>query len=527
MSDTEAPAASSQDLERRLATILCADVAGYSRLMGEDEERTVRVFRGHREIFEALVAQHRGRIFNTAGDALLAEFSSAVEAVRCATDIQAALRTRNEHLAPEERMQFRIGINLGDVIVQGGDLLGDGVNVAARIQQGTEPGGICISGSVYEQIQNKLSLDFKLLGEMPYKNISKPIRTYTINEGAAITAPARKVRPAIAGGIAAAVAALAAAGWWGYGQLEEQRAEKARVQAELEAQRKVASDAQHAAEEAKREAQLQAQTQIAQDALRRAQEERNRVEQDRKLLETERKAAESAKAAAPAIATKFDGTYDGRICNQVRDKAPTCWPVVLVVREGVAQGGWVSPNSKRTATVNGAIASDGAVHVNLAAFTPKGEATEAQLAGQVASGEITAAGKWGWGGTVTAEWHHAAALVPAAASKKAPGAARYDGTYNGRLCNHLPDDHKRCWNADLVVRKGVVEASWLSRTKNTATAHGTIGDDGTVRLTLNAWNPRGDPTDAQIEGRVAGETVDASGKWSDGTAVTGKWLRAP
>src|SRR5262249_31715238 len=191
-------------------------------------------------------------------DALLAEFSSAVEAVRCATDIQAALRTRNEHLAPGERMQFRIGINLGDVIVQGGDLLGDGVNVAARIQQGTEPGGICISGSVYEQIQNKLSLDFKLLGEMPYKNIAKPIRTYTINDGAAVTGPARTVRPVMAGAIAAAVAALAATSWWGYGQIEEQRAEKARVQAELETQRKAASDAQHAVEEAKRDAQLQA-----------------------------------------------------------------------------------------------------------------------------------------------------------------------------------------------------------------------------------------------------------------------------
>src|SRR5437868_3743349 len=121
------PSNATPDIQRRLATILCADIAGYSRMMGENEERTVRVFRGHREVFESLVGQHRGRIFNTAGDALLAEFSSAVEAVRCATDIQAALRSRNEHLPADERMQFRIGINLGDVILQGGDLLGDGV----------------------------------------------------------------------------------------------------------------------------------------------------------------------------------------------------------------------------------------------------------------------------------------------------------------------------------------------------------------------------------------------------------------
>src|ERR1035438_522157 len=133
---------SDQPIERRLATILCADIAGYSQMMSTNEERTVRVFRGHREIFESLVKMHRGRIFNTAGDALLAEFNSAVEAVRCATEIQAALRTRNDHLPPEEKMQFRMGINLGDVIIQGGDLLGDGVNVAARIQSSTAPGGI-------------------------------------------------------------------------------------------------------------------------------------------------------------------------------------------------------------------------------------------------------------------------------------------------------------------------------------------------------------------------------------------------
>src|SRR6266542_4111996 len=121
-----------QPIERRLATIMMADVAGYSRMMGENEERTVTVMRGHREIFDGLLRAHRGRVFNTAGDSILAEFASAVEAVRCATEIQTALRTRNEHLVPEQRMWFRIGINLGDIIVQSGDLLGDGVNVAAR-----------------------------------------------------------------------------------------------------------------------------------------------------------------------------------------------------------------------------------------------------------------------------------------------------------------------------------------------------------------------------------------------------------
>src|SRR5271154_6517907 len=183
------------DLERKLATILSADVAGYSRLMAEDEEHTLRTFRGHKEVFEKLVELHRGRIFNTAGDAILAEFGSAVEAVRCATDIQAALRTRNDQLPPSRQVRFRMGINLGDVMLHGQDLLGDGVNVAARLQTAAEPGGICISGSVHDQISNKLSLSFQSLGEMNFKNIQQPIRTFSItdveNQG---TLPSRKPR---------------------------------------------------------------------------------------------------------------------------------------------------------------------------------------------------------------------------------------------------------------------------------------------------------------------------------------------
>ncbi len=174
----------SQVVERKLVTILSADVAEYSRLMAENEEEAVRTFRGHKAVFESLIATHRGRIFNTAGDAILAEFASAVEAVRCATEIQAALRTRNDQLAPSRRLIFRIGVNLGDVMLQGSDLLGDGVNVAARIQAGSQPGGICISGSVYDQVRNKLSLSFRSMGERSYKNIPQAVRTYSIAESA-------------------------------------------------------------------------------------------------------------------------------------------------------------------------------------------------------------------------------------------------------------------------------------------------------------------------------------------------------
>jgi class 3 adenylate cyclase len=180
VADTDSPA--TLDLERRLAMILSADVAGYSRLMAEDEEQALRVFRGHSEVFNKLVTLHRGRVFNTAGDAILAEFGSAVEAMRCATEIRAALRTRNDQLPHDRQVRFRIGVNLGDVMVQGEDLLGDGVNVAARLQTAAEPGGVCISGGVYDQIRNKLSLSFKPLGELNYKNIPQAVRTFAIAE---------------------------------------------------------------------------------------------------------------------------------------------------------------------------------------------------------------------------------------------------------------------------------------------------------------------------------------------------------
>ncbi|HEV2549804.1 MAG TPA: adenylate/guanylate cyclase domain-containing protein [Stellaceae bacterium] len=222
---TETATPPTEPVERKLATILSADVAEYSRLMAEDEEQTLRTFRAHRGIIDSLIAAHRGRIFNTAGDAVLAEFASAVEAVRCATEVQAALRTRNEQLPPPRQVKFRLGINLGDVMVQGDDLLGDGVNVAARLQAAAEPGGICISGSVYDQIRNKLSLSFKSLGEQSFKNIPQPVRTFTITESADQGAlPSRRFPPLHAPALpwlaAAALAVLAiSAGYWLYARM--------------------------------------------------------------------------------------------------------------------------------------------------------------------------------------------------------------------------------------------------------------------------------------------------------------------
>ena len=247
MADTDSPA--TLDLERRLATILSADVAGYSRLMAEDEEQTLRVFRGHSEVFNKLVTLHRGRVFNTAGDAILAEFGSAVEAMRCATEIQAALRTRNDQLPHDRQVRFRIGVNLGDVMVQGEDLLGDGVNVAARLQTAAEPGG------VYDQIRNKLSLSFKPLGELNYKNIPQAVRTFAIAEAeglGALPSPVSqntKRRPGfpIWAVSAAALLLIFGGGFWAYSDHQRTTAEIAR-QAQLAAEKRVAEQARQEAE---------------------------------------------------------------------------------------------------------------------------------------------------------------------------------------------------------------------------------------------------------------------------------------
>jgi class 3 adenylate cyclase/tetratricopeptide (TPR) repeat protein len=167
-----------QEVKRKLTAILSADVKGYSRLMGQDEERTVRTLNAYRGIMRSLIQQHRGRVVDTPGDNLLAEFASVVDAVQCAVEIQQVLRAKNAVLPENRRMEFRIGINLGDVIEEGDSIYGNGVNIASRLEGLAEAGGICISGSAYEQIEDKLPLRYDYLGEHQVKNIAKPVRVY-------------------------------------------------------------------------------------------------------------------------------------------------------------------------------------------------------------------------------------------------------------------------------------------------------------------------------------------------------------
>jgi adenylate cyclase len=171
-------------VERRLAAILAVDVVGYSRLMGEDEEGTLAALRAvRRELVDPKIAEHRGRIVKTTGDGLLVEFASVVDAVRCAVEVQREMIARNAAAPAERRIEFRMGINVGDIIIEDGDIFGDGVNIAARLEALAEPGGICLSGAAHEQVRDRLDVAFDDLGEQQVKNITRPVRTYGVALG--------------------------------------------------------------------------------------------------------------------------------------------------------------------------------------------------------------------------------------------------------------------------------------------------------------------------------------------------------
>src|SRR5262245_21800934 len=166
---------------RRLAAILAADVAGYSRLIGADQEGTLSRLRGHRrDLIDPKISEYRGRIVKTTGDGLLAEFASVVDALRCAIEVQHGMAERSAGTPAEQRIAFRIGINVGDIVVEGGDLYGDGVNVAARLEGLAEPGGVCVSGRVLEDVRGKLDLAFEDLGEQKLKNIAWPVGVHRV-----------------------------------------------------------------------------------------------------------------------------------------------------------------------------------------------------------------------------------------------------------------------------------------------------------------------------------------------------------
>jgi class 3 adenylate cyclase len=488
--DTLDSASGASPVERRLATILMADVFGYSRMMGEDEERTVRTLRGHREVFDELLKAHRGRIFNTAGDAVLAEFPSAVEAVRCATEIQTALRTRNEHLPEEQRMWFRIGINLGDVIVQGGDLLGDGVNVAARIQAIAEPGGVTISGSVYDQIQNKLTLQIKQLGEKTFKNIALPVRTFSIGDSDGSPRPigarwrATRKGPIMAtAAVLVGLIAIVATGYWLYRDYGLRVADEARraeqVRRDADAQRK-AEQEKAAAETAQKEIQLRAELQSAKDALTQAEASKRKAEQDRMVAELAQREAKLQGDLRVAKEALQKAEANEKKADEERKAAATAMRAAEVAQKAAAAEPAAAPSDARAAPVAGG--------------SPRPMA--------------------------------AAPKIETADDK---GPDRFDGMYAGRMCSINRDGTPRCWPVALMVQHATLSAAWPSSySTELARAKGTIAPDGTVEVAITGFSPRdGTPLPGTARGRWANDTIKVSGTWSNGAPVNANWTRAP
>jgi len=211
-----------EDFRRKLTAVLSADAVGYSRLMGDNEEATVRTLTAYREVITALIQQHNGIVLDSPGDNLLAEFVSVVDSVQCAVAVQKEITARNDHLPENRRMQFRIGINLGDVIQEGERIYGDGVNIAARLEGLAEPGGICISKTAFDHIESKLPYGYDFIGDQIVKNIAKPVAAYrvlmdprvTVGGKAIYKKPAALRRKPILVGVVAVLLLAAAVGIW-------------------------------------------------------------------------------------------------------------------------------------------------------------------------------------------------------------------------------------------------------------------------------------------------------------------------
>jgi class 3 adenylate cyclase len=424
-----------QSLERKLATIVSADVAEFSRLMGEDEEQTLRTFRGHKQVFESLVAMHRGRIFNTAGDAILAEFGSAVEAVRCATDIQAALRTRNDQLQPSRQVRFRIGINLGDVMVQGQDLLGDGVNVAARLQTAAEPGGICISGSVHDQIRNKLSLSFQSLGEKNFKNIQQPVRTFSITDaeghGALPSPKPGAARSGWAKWIAAGLLlVVAGGGYWAYTLNQRSKAQHApaiatTVQPEATPRETPKPSVEENTTERPKQTPAPAHPVAANvsSAARTPEPPPASVAPVAKTTEAPHpappnesaKRSASAAAAAPTVSAGRDGAYSGPICfGKTLTEPVRCFRAQGTISGSKITGQWpVGKDTGITMFLAGDVSASGDVKIEMHSEKADGSRlVTINLTGTLHDQLLDATGSFLRRRSATLNWHKSSPTAP-------------------------------------------------------------------------------------------------------------------
>ena len=400
----------STPIKRKLAAILAADVAGYSRLMEADEEGTLRLLAAHRTDVDSIIALHDGRVVNTAGDSVLAEFTSPVEAVRAAGEIQDALRTRNESLPEPRRMLFRIGVHLGDVMIKGDDLLGDGVNVAARLQAMAEPGGICISSSIFDQIEGKLSLRFQDIGEQTLKNIARPVRAFVLHGSAAKTpvrsSPKRRRRGVLAALVGGGLVAAVAAGAYVGGFVPDFGARARREAAAWDAVRTVRDvptlegylagfpDGAHAPEARERISGLLAEARQAVEAerarLKAGEAETARVRAEAEAARVKR---ESAAAVPPPRVrqTRFDGAWVGEMnCPEWRGRPGIQRPQRAAIQNGEMTIEMTVPGRPRSFRRSGRIADDDSVELRGPGVGATGKLFEIVFKGRFSTSGFTA-----------------------------------------------------------------------------------------------------------------------------------------
>jgi class 3 adenylate cyclase len=564
----------SSPVKRKLAAILSADAVGYSRHMGDDEEQALRVLSAHRAVVDSVIEFHDGRIVNTAGDSVLAEFASPVQAVRAAVEIQDALKTRNESLPEGRRMLFRIGVNLGDVMIKDGDLLGDGVNIAARLQSIADPGGICVSSSIADQIEGKLNLRLESMGEPEMKNIGRPIRVFRIGTG--VPRPADSARPSATRrgqgrpwAVAGAVIALAVGvtgGWMLYAHLtpdapeasspaqlaaDAERAANERLRRELEE----AAAAQRAAgERLQREMDEVAAARAANERRQReaeaAEAERARAErlrQDdaaaaaqratselaRRELEAAtaalRAASEAAKRdiAPPATAperlaaltpppiTRFDGTWRGDYrCSALRQNPPLAATRAISVQNGlvVFEGG--TPDTPGWHRAEGRVRDDGQVVMSGRGISNVpdnlGNVFTSSFTGRFTGDRFQGEGRAG-GRDCAFDLKREAALTP-------PPLNRFDGVWRGDYrCAQLRQNPAFSSPRSMSVENGVVVfQSGTPGTPGWYRAEGRIRDDGQVVLLGKGISPLADALGTEyalsLSGRFNGDRFQAEGK---------------
>lgn len=459
----------------------------YSRLMAADEEGTLKVLSAHRAVIDGIIEFHEGRIVSTAGDSVLAEFASPVEAVRCAVEVQDALRTRNDSLPEDKRLKFRVGVNLGDVMVKGDDLLGDGVNVAARLESIAEPDGICISASVYDLIRGKLDLGFVDIGEQNLKNIDHPIRVYRIDrDGMPVPkpGPARKASRTtrarwLSGAVGAAIAAGAAAWYLGLLPATPRQADQARTAAseqKAQAEAAAAAEAKRALEEQRLAAELARARAEADEARKRAQAETTAATYAKRALEEQRAAA--AKASADAELARAHAEAES-----VRRKA---------------QAELAAAQQARSAAEREAVA----------------RAAESAAAAQPAQAPRTA--------QETPSPAPAMAAAPAASIQSPPSTAAAGNRYQGKWDASIKCEAWKTMDPfESAFRSRVVNGEFLlARGKRDQPGfielRGTPGADGTLVLTgrgitgLRAPRPA-QPYPARLEGKFEGDRYRGNG----------------